>query len=172
MPFAIVGVDPGLVDTGIVAITFYSKARQWAINTGVVRRQNPLDKIDLDEIERVARNLAMRTSRSKIFVEEYRPRLKLQTDKEMLEMQSLLRKKLDYAVFLPNMGIKQLITSDFMKMLHVWNFPQSPTHHQDLRSAARIALLGAIKDDEAAEYVNQYARDQLVQPVRHWARIP
>ena len=172
MPYTIVGVDPGLVDTGIVAITFYSKACQWAVNTGVIRRQSPSDKIDLDAIENAARNLAMRTEKSKIFVEEYRPRLKLQTDKEMLEMQSLLRKRLDYAVFLPNMGIKQLITSDFMKMLHVWNFPQSPTHHQDLRSAARIALLGAIKDDEAAEYVNQYAWDQLVPPIRFWARVP
>ena len=171
MPLQIVGVDPGLVDTGIVGITFYGVAREWAVDTKVVHAKGPSNKMSVQEIVNAVVGIRMRTRDSKLFVEEYRPRLKLHTDKEMLELQTLLRQQLKDATFLPNMGIKQLITSDFMKMLGVWNFPRSTTHHHDLRSAARIALLGGIKDDEASPYVNQFASNHLRPYGKPWTRI-
>ena len=171
MPLQIVGVDPGLVDTGIVGITFYGAVREWAVDTKVVRAQSPSNKMSELEIADAVHDMRMRARYSKLFVEEYRPRLKLHTDKEMLELQTLLRQQLKDATFLPNMGIKQLITSDFMKMLDVWNFPRSTTHHHDLRSAARIALLGAIKDIEASAYVNQFASNQILPFGKPWMRI-
>ena len=46
---------------------------------------------------------------------------------------------------LPNMGVKKVVRRPLMELLGAWKF-STVTHHQDLRSAARIALLGMLKD--------------------------
>ena len=64
----------------------------------------------------------------------------------MIRAEQDLRRVMPDARFLPNMGIKRVITQDLMELLEVWSFTTA-THHQDLRAAARIALLGMVKDD-------------------------
>lgn len=80
-----------------------------------------------------------------VFVEAYRPRQHLSSDERMVQVEHDLRTLMRGATFLPNMGIKKVITQDLMELLEVWRWPTS-THHQDLRAAARIALLGMVKD--------------------------
>ena len=172
MHYTITGVDPGLVDTGIVRITFRD-SREWEVAAVVVHAK---DYASFEEYMQEASEAIDRMSEplmlsGKQFVEQYRPRLKLNSDAKMLEFQTHLRRAFPRALFVSNAGIKQLITSDFMKLLEVWNFPNLPTHHQDLRSAARIALLGAIRDADAAPWVNRFARDMLGDNPQHWTKL-
>ena len=135
----VIGVDPGLVHTGVVGLLFGTKARRVTISHVV---------IDGPDAAAVAIWVQSKAAlRSKVFVEAYRPRQNLNADQRMTQVEHELRRELPSAKFLPNMGIKRVITQEMMDLLEVWTFP-STTHHQDLRSAARIALLGMVKDPD------------------------
>ena len=69
------------------------------------------------------------------------------------------RKELGGTV-LQNMGVKKVVKSPLMELLGVWNF-NTPTHHQDLRSAARIGLLGMLKDDILNKLLTDIVADHL-----------
>jgi hypothetical protein len=47
-----------------------------------------------------------------------------------------------------------------MELLGVWKF-KTPTHHQDLRSAARILLLGMFKDPQLNKLIADIVRSHL-----------
>jgi len=81
----------------------------------------------------------------RVFVEAYKPRSNFAVDTYMQESIGELKKALPSATFLNNMGVKKIVTVPLMQLLEVYNF-DTPTHHQDLRSAARILLFGMIKD--------------------------
>ena len=95
-----------------------------------------------------------------VFVEAYRPRQNLNSDQRMVRAEIELRAALRGAAYLPNMGIKRVITRDLMEVVEVWKFPTS-THHQDLRAAARIALLGMVKDAVLNELLADVVLDYL-----------
>ena len=61
---------------------------------------------------------------------------------------------------LRNTGVKKVVTQELMELCHCWKFP-SKTHHQDLRSAARIALLGMMLDDTLNKVLYTYATDNV-----------
>jgi hypothetical protein len=88
-----------------------------------------------------------------VFIEGYRARSNFSTDQRMVSAVTEFRKELGGTV-LQNMGVKKVVKSPLMELLGVWNF-NTPTHHQDLRSAARIALLGMLKD----EHLNKLITD-------------
>ena len=96
----------------------------------------------------------------KVFVEKYTPRLKMDSDSRMVAMEQDLRRELYGALFLPNTGVKRVISQQLMEALGVWSF-RTPTHHQDLRSAARIALLGMVKDPGLNRVMADVVRDHL-----------
>jgi len=93
-------------------------------------------------------------------VEQYRTRQHLSSDMRMIRAEQDLRRALPDARFLPNMGIKRVITQSLMELLEVWSFPTT-THHQDLRAAARIAMLGMVKDDSTNEILADVVRAYL-----------
>lgn len=161
----ITGVDPGLVDTGVVTMVFRPERRMFKVYAAAVRNSSKDQHNHAEAVAKTVefqnRSMDRRLGPSPVFVEEYRPRQKLQSDKQMLELQAHLRTELPDATFLGNQGIKQLITSDLMKLFDVWTFPGQPTHHQDLRSAARIALLGAVRDSTAQDIINQFVYSSL-----------
>lgn len=133
----VVGVDPGLVHTGVVVLQFGTHGRKLAISHEVV---------DGPDAEAVATWLTgQQLVKPLVFVEAYRPRQNLSSDQRMMRAEVELRHALRGASFLPNMGIKRVITRDLMDVVELWKFPTA-THHQDLRAAARIALLGMVKD--------------------------
>jgi len=133
----VIGVDPGLVHTGVVELVFGIHSQNLLVKHGVV------DGPDAAAVTRWVQQ--PRPTKPVVFVEAYRPRQHLSTDQRMLQAEHELRQGLGDATFLPNMGIKRIITRDLMELVDVWDFPTS-THHQDLRAAARIALLGMVKD--------------------------
>lgn len=82
-----------------------------------------------------------------MWLEAYRPRgTAFSQDGPMLALQALILIDLPGVRVLNNMGIKKVVTQPFMEALGLWKF-MTPTNHQDLRSAARIMLLGALKED-------------------------
>lgn len=133
----VIGVDPGLVHTGVVGLLFAPRCRELMVTHTVVDGPNA---------QAVATWVAAKP-KPRVFVEQYKTRQNLSSDTRMMQLETELRGVLRGARFLPNMGVKRVITADLMRLLEVWRFPTS-THHHDLRAAARIALLGMVKDKD------------------------
>jgi len=148
----IIGVDPGLVNTGVVSMMFGPTIRHLTIEHTVINGPDAVATVDWIQ--------SLPTVHPLIYVEQYRPRQNLSSDPRMTQVQHELQSLLSRARFLPNMGIKRVITRDLMEVLEVWKFPTS-THHQDLRSAARIALLGMAKHSEYNQVLADMVRAHL-----------
>ena len=139
--FRFVGVDPGLVDTGVVAIHIDTLAHVFA---PVATLAKGLDAEELTQA--IERTWSPGYTYSHFtFIEKYRPRSHFNTDNRMLEGVREFSKVVDNPVVLDNMGIKKIVLPNVMKTLGLWQF-STPSNHQDLRSAAAIALLGMIKN--------------------------
>jgi hypothetical protein len=95
-----------------------------------------------------------------IFIEAYRPRSHFNTDARMTEAVNATRAALPGSIVLLNTGVKKVVKQPLMELLGVWKF-STPTHHQDLRSAARIALLGALRDDKLNRIIADIVRDHI-----------
>ena len=134
----VIGIDPGLVHTGVVSMIFKSEQRVVEI------RHELVDGPDADAVRLWVSDHF--DPRPKVYIERYRPRQQLNADQRMLALEHELRRALPYATFLQNMGIKRVVVQPVMEVLDVWTF-HTTSHHQDLRAAARIALLGMVKDD-------------------------
>lgn len=148
----IVGVDPGLVHTGAVRFQFFPTERRVEIDHAVFSgtRTAPVRDWVLDGAYRI---------RPRVYVEGYRPRSHLATDQKMVTAVSEIGKATGGKVLL-NQGVKKVITPELMKLLNVWLF-STPTHHQDLRAAARIALFGMVKDERLNQVLADLVRDHL-----------
>jgi hypothetical protein len=149
----VVGIDPGLVDTGCVSLVFRPNLRSLIIEHEVVSGTNA------DAVKGWVFHPS-RPATKYIYIEQYRPRLKLDSDQRMVQAEAELRKALPDAKVLPNMGIKRVIPQTLMEVFDVWSWP-TVTHHQDLRSAARIALLGMVKEPRLNAVMADVVRDHL-----------
>lgn len=131
----IVGVDPGLIHTGIVLITIDERDKQFAHQEVAV---NGLDtKLILTEVQQMQPDAT--------FIEAYRPRSHFDSDARMGNAVNELKRVLPNAEALNNTGVKQVVSRELMELLGLWKF-QTVTNHQDLRSAARIAIYGMLKN--------------------------
>lgn len=151
----VVGVDPGLVHTGVVSLYFMADKQRIYIGHEAVLGPDPAavsDWIDT-AVQTGARWPA-------IFIEGYRPRSHLQQDKQMTQAVTDMRRALPGSVVLQNTGVKKVIRQPLMELVGCWRF-STPTHHQDLRSAARIALLGMCKDEEMNRLLATVVADHL-----------
>lgn len=148
----VVGIDPGLVDTGVVSMVFKPNLKTLIIEHTVLPGTDFSGLVDW--IYQPGR------SRPTVFVEKYRPRLKLDSDVRMVQAEQELRRALPDAQFLQNMGVKRVIPQTLMEVFGVWSWP-TVTHHQDLRSAARIALLGMVKEPRLNAVIADVVRDLL-----------
>ena len=79
-----------------------------------------------------------------IYMEAYRTRSAWNSDPEMQAGIARIKKAAPRVEIVTNMGVKKVVTNELMKLLGVYTFAQK-SHHQDLRSAARIGLMGALK---------------------------
>lgn len=138
MSVHIIGVDPGLVDTGVVRMIFKPSIQVVDVSSAVV------SGIDAQRIKNWSELVGYKP---RYFVEKYRPRRGYGTDERMVTGEHELRQVLPKAEFLDNTGIRKVVRPPVLGLLGIWSFSQ-PTHHQDLRSAARIAVLGMLKDEE------------------------
>lgn len=148
----VIGIDPGLVDTGVVSMVFKPGLKTLLIEHTVLPGTDFSGLADW--IYQSGRPCPT------VFVEKYRPRLKLDSDVRMVQAEQDLKRALPDAKFLQNMGIKRVIPQSLMEVFGVWSWP-TVTHHQDLRSAGRIALLGMVKDTRLNAVTADVVRDHL-----------
>lgn len=152
----IVGVDPGIVHTGVVRMTFFPDIKEIAVAHAAIEGKTTDEHVDAAK-----RWIGGRThAGAQGWIEDYRPRSAFSTDKRMGESVALLRRALPGFKVLDNSGIKKRVKPATMELLGVWDF-STPTHHQDLRSAARIAILGMLKDPALNRLLGDVVLDHL-----------
>lgn len=127
-----IGIDPGLVHTAGVAVQASRSITSFTIHTKVV---DGISDSALAEMAEWAREKAV----DAVAIEGYRPRGHYQGDSNMMQAIKHLQTLIPGSKQVPNMGVKKVITNDTLKLLRLWSF-QPKTHHQDLRSPARIGL--------------------------------
>ncbi len=148
----IIGIDPGIVHTGVVSIDFNPVAKTILLDHEVVQ--------GTDARATATWIRGLRTSRpDHVFIEGYRPRSNLGHDKDMVNAVAHM-KAATHGTVLDNTGIKKVVRPAVLQALGVWQF-STPTHHDDLRSAARIAVLGMLKLPELNELLADVVRDHL-----------
>lgn len=162
MKKVIIGVDPGLVHTGLVFMKFDSINRELRIGHSVIDGGKYKGSDHARQVQSLVANILFGTpiKDSYVFIEGYKPRSHFNTDKDMVRLVTLMRATVVRNKVLLNTGVKRVIKQSLMDLLGVWHFT-TVTHHQDLRSAARIALLGMVKDDELNRLLADYIKDHL-----------
>lgn len=149
----VIGVDPGIVHTGIVMLDFEVELRQLTVDHRVV---NGTDAVAAFDAVRDMTGL-QKFSTLDIFIEEYRPRSGYSVDQQMMVANATFKSTLG-GKLLRNHGVKKVVTTELMQLCHVWTFG-TKTHHQDLRSAARIALLGMMLTPALNQVLYTYSTD-------------
>lgn len=148
----IVGVDPGLVHTGVVSLNFDVDNKKLTVDAQVI------DGPKVPEIKAAVLNGGPPVDET--FVEKYKPRSNFGTDPKMTKLEAELRMALPGSKFILNTGVKKVVRQKVMELFGCWTFSLK-THHQDLRSAARIGLYGGLKDDEINRVLYEYVVDHL-----------
>ena len=147
----ITGFDPGLVHTGAVGLGFYPVERE------IVVTHEAIVGPDEQAVKAFAERLDAPPKHR--FIEGYKPRSNFGTNPKMIEAVAKMRGATKGVVLL-NTGVKKVVRQPLMELLGVWKF-STPTNHDDLRSAARIALLGALKDECLNRVLFEIVRDHL-----------
>lgn len=150
----ITGVDPGLVHTGVV--TFDLPAPDDDDQT-IWIKYRVFENVDEEEI---ADYIDKHTDSDYIFIEDYDMRNNFNTDKAMAGAVERLKNAVPRGQLINNAGVNTLIPSGLMRIFDVWSFPVV-TNHNDLRSAARIALLGMLKDEELRKFLSNIVSEFL-----------
>ena len=150
----VIGIDPGLVHTGVVSLLFDMTNRTVTIQSHVL--QGP------DAIGTAAwiRDTHSPDQKPYVFGEKYVPRQHLNSDERMVKAEAEFLMKVPRVKWLRNSGVRSIVTQELMESLKVWRF-STTTHHQDLRAAARIALYGMCKVKELNRVLAEYTRDLL-----------
>lgn len=151
----VIGVDPGIVHTGVVMLDFDVEQRRLKVDHRLV------DGTDAPATAAAVQDMTGLSSLATldVFIEEYRPRSGFSVDQEMMVANAEFRKALG-GKLLRNMGVKKVVSKELMDLLHCWSFP-TRTHHQDLRSAARIALLGMMLEPALNQVLYSYTTDTI-----------
>lgn len=145
----VVGVDPGLVNTGLVSMLFLPGQKEIHVEHLVIGGPDtPAAKLWKYTMPDAV-----------VFIEDYRPRQHYGSDARMTKAVQDFRRELGGTV-LPNTAVKKVVKQPLMEVLGVWKF-STVTHHQDLRSAARIALLGMLKSEPMNALLTEVVRDHL-----------
>ena len=156
MKATIIGIDPGVVHTGCVALRLDSNTRTIDVAYAVI------NGVDVTQV----RNW-VGPQRGPIFIEDYNPSNYAREDKKMSE--ALGRLKVEFPPsddpivrYVDNAGINTLIPTAVQWCFGVSKFPVT-THHNDLNSAGKIALLGMLQDKDSGlrELVSIVVRDEL-----------
>lgn len=140
----IIGVDPGLVHTGVVMLRLLPHARTIEVLHRAIN--GPDATAAALWIEQCTIHISHAKQRP-VFIEAYRQRSHFGTDTKMVKAVMNFKSTLNNSRVIDNTGVKKIVTKEMMELFGVWKF-STVTNHQDLRSAARIGIFGALKDDE------------------------
>lgn len=155
----VVGIDPGLVHTGVVELIFNTDNKIISVTHEAVIGPNAQAVNDFITQPVVDPDL-WGGGTPHIFIEKYQPRSHFSTDARMMQAVSEMKAGLPGSQVLLNTGVKKVVRRELMQLLGVWQFATT-THHQDLRAAARIALLGMLKDERMNTLLADVVRDHL-----------
>lgn len=153
----VIGIDPGLVDTGVVSMTFNPLDLEVHIHSTYAQG------VEIDAVQAVREWITSLTDTlnvtdQHIFVEGYRPRSGFGGDRRMIEGVALFARELP-GKKLDNMGIKKVVKTGLLAMLRYDDLPS--TNHRDIHSAMRIALLGMLKDDDLNALLTEVVKGYL-----------
>ena len=156
MTVQLIGIDPGLVHTGCVSITLFPITEAIRLSSHVVAG------LDVQQVKHwvEASQALMPGVQSEVFIEAYRPRSHFDSDAAMGAAVKEMKQALPGSETLLNTGVKKIVTPELMKVMNIWSFSQR-TNHQDLRSAARIAVYGGLKDPEINPVITKLVIDHL-----------
>ena len=156
MTVQLIGIDPGLVHTGCVSITLHPDLGAFQLRSHVVAG------LDVQQVKRwvMLVDAYQALVHSEIFIEAYRPRSHFDSDAAMGAAVKEMKQALPGSKTLLNTGVKKIVTPELMKVMNIWTFSQR-TNHQDLRSAARIAVYGGLKDPEINPVITKLVVDHL-----------
>ncbi len=151
-----VGIDPGLVNTGVVAVDFDSGTKHITVIPHVVDFPRAHETHG-PAVSTWVRALPTQWGAPHIFIEDYNPRSSFNTDKRMIDLVAQIARA-THGTRINNTGVKKVVRQPLMQLLHLWSFAQS-THHQDLRSAARIMLYGMLKNERLNQLLTTVVMD-------------
>ena len=140
--YVVIGIDPGIVNTGIVVYHIHPNTRtMFVYHTAIVG-------CDVLDIWAYLTQYSMDGSGpwTYLFVEAYRPRSHFDTDARMGAAVNDIKRMGDNIYALDNTGVKNVVSRALLELLNSWNF-STKSNHQDVRSAARIAILGMLKNE-------------------------
>jgi len=174
MQVTLIGIDPGVRDTGLVALRLDSDHKEFGVQhhvwsdisqivTGtLILKQNFVR--DLQKTVQLYKSAAYPTH---VFIEGYRPRGNdMRQDQQMTMLVNTIHQALPKSKVLDNTGVKKVIKPDFVKL---FNFRFPGTNHADLLSAARIALKGGVMDDVINEVLSDFVLDHIEE--RPWVKL-
>jgi hypothetical protein len=151
----VIGVDPGIVHTGVVSLDFNVEDRELDIHAAAIDGPNALATgLQIQQWHPDRQLTAL-----DIFIEWYRPRSGFSVDERMVQANGQFRTVL-HGNLLRNTGVKKVVTQELMELLHCWKF-STTTHHQDIRSAARIAILGMMLDPALNQVLYTFTTDNI-----------
>ena len=149
------GIDPGIVHTGLVELSWDFHNQELRITA---RSVDGITEQSVIELRRCIQRRVWR--KSNIIVEEYRPKSHFSSDTKMVEGQAMLKLHLPSAKIINNSGVKSIVTKELLQLLDLYDW-STTTHHNDLRSAARIALLAMLRDERANNRLAKFVEAAL-----------
>ncbi len=152
--YAIVGIDPGIINTGIVVYFINPHDRHVFIKHTAIEGCKTEDILNFLAVHM---DLSAARPWTYVFVEAYRPRSHFDTDARMGAAVNEIKKMGPEVYALDNSGVKNVVSRALLDLLHSWHFT-TKSNHQDIRSAARIAVLGMLKN----EHLNQLLADLVM----------
>ena len=156
VPRVYVGIDPGLVHTGLVRLIFPpdgSGERWFKVEHAVV---NGVDNAAVEAI----RYWNAEHPAHVVFIEDYRARQSYKNDPLMIAAVDRIKSGLpEGARLVNNSGSKKVIRRQLLKLLDLYKFPA--THHQDLQAAARILVWGMLKHEYTNALLAEFVTDHL-----------
>lgn len=149
----LVGIDPGVIHTGIIVSKINPHVKDVTNSTFL------MEGCPVKAIRYSLRNFRPTAT----FIEGYRPRSNLHHDRQMQKFVSELNLHLPNSIALDNMDSKNVVKNDLLKLFKLYSF-STRSHHQDLRSAARIMLFGALKQNDTNALIADVVRDTIKTP--------
>ena len=141
--YVVVGIDPGIVNTGIVVYFICPQERR------VILKHTAIEGCKVEDIRAflaLCLDLFFARPWTYVFVEAYRPRSHFDTDARMGAAVNEIKKMGPEVYALDNSGVKNVVSRAMLELLNSWSF-STKSNHQDVRSAARIAILGMLKNE-------------------------
>jgi len=162
---SLIGVDPGIVDTGVVWVRLdrknkimHAQPKVWRNVTRKVKGGIEVDEQFLAELQWFVEYFGPET---RTFIEGYRNRGRNPgQDQKMTMLVQTIHRVLPGSAIVDNTGVKNVVTDATLGLLGLNNWDIA-TNHSDLDSAARILLKGAYQDEDLNSIVADVVRDRL-----------